>query len=117
MSCFLTSLIAVFALVASLTCAAVEPLRVKGLVAAVYTPFDSSNQLDTSQVSLQAKWLNSTGVHVEWAFFGGTTGESVSLTNDERKTLLEEWAKVLLITFNIFDFSPLFELCKCNHTI
>lgn len=37
----------------------------------------------------QAKYLNETGV--QWVFVGGTTGESLSLTKEERKTLAQAW--------------------------
>uniref|UniRef100_A0A7S0IVN9 N-acetylneuraminate lyase n=1 Tax=Calcidiscus leptoporus TaxID=127549 RepID=A0A7S0IVN9_9EUKA len=67
-----------------------SPLRVDGLVAAVYSPFASDGTLNLTVVPLQHRYLAQTGV--EWAFVGGTTGESLSLTVAERKSLLEAWA-------------------------
>ena len=69
---------------------AVSPLRIEGLVAAVFTPFSKDLQsLELGVVPAQHAYLNATGV--EWVFVGGTTGESLSLTTDERKALLEAW--------------------------
>ena len=70
----------------------VAPLRIDGLVAATLTPFDASGALNLDAVPEQAKYLNATGVH--WIFSGGTTGESLSLTRDERNNLLDAWLKV-----------------------
>ena len=70
----------------------VLPLNIEGLVAAVFSPFDENYQLDTSIVSCQAKYLNSTGV--SWIFVSGTTGESVSLSLDERKSLIDAWVDI-----------------------
>lgn len=69
-----------------------SPLRIDGLVAAVMTPFDNTGEVDLSVVPGYHKYLNRTGV--EWAFVGGTTGESLSLTVAERKALLEKWLTV-----------------------
>jgi len=69
--------------------ATVGPLRIDGLVAAVFTPFDAASNVNFTVVSQQSKYLQDTGV--EWVFVGGTTGESLSLTVDERKQLATEW--------------------------
>lgn len=61
-------------------------------MAAVYTPFDASLELDTTVVEQQAAYLNKTGVHT--ILVAGTTGESVKLTTAERKSLAEAWMKV-----------------------
>lgn len=71
---------------------AVKPLNVHGLVAAVFTPFDSNLEMNLSVVPDQAAFLQKTGV--AYAFIGGTTGESVSLSLDERQSLLEKWIKI-----------------------
>ena len=68
---------------------AVAPLRIDGLVAAVLTPFDSKGELNLAALPSQATYLNATGVH--WLFVGGTTGESLSLTREERERLTESW--------------------------
>jgi N-acetylneuraminate lyase len=78
------------ALVASASAAA-SPLRIDGLVAAVFSPFDKDSNLDLSVVPAQHAYLNATGV--DWVFVGGTTGESLKLTKDERKDLNVAWIK------------------------
>ena len=70
----------------------VSPLNIEGLVAAVFSPFDANYELDTSIGPCQAKYLNSTGV--SWIFVSGTTGESVSLSVDERKSLIDAWVSI-----------------------
>lgn len=69
----------------------VAPLRIDGLVAAVFTPFDEESKMNLTVVPAQSAYLTTTGV--EWAFVGGTTGESLSLTVEERKTLVGAWMK------------------------
>merc|ERR1719242_495160 len=71
---------------------AVKPLNVDGLVAAVFTPFDSNLQMNLSVVPNQAAFLKQTGV--EYAFIAGTTGESVSLSLTERQSQLEKWIDI-----------------------
>lgn len=68
---------------------ATSPLRIDGIIAAVFSPFSESGELDVSVLPAFYKYLNSTGV--EWVFVGGTTGESLSLTQQERKDLLKAW--------------------------
>jgi N-acetylneuraminate lyase len=65
---------------------------IKGLVAPVVTAFTADGELDIARVSVQAAFLNASGVH--WVFTAGTTGESVDLTVEERKRLAEEWIRV-----------------------
>ena len=66
-----------------------SPLRIHGLVTAVFSPFDSHGNLNISVVPQQAAYLNATGV--KWVFVTGTTGESLSLTIKERKRLFDAW--------------------------
>ncbi len=66
--------------------------KLVGLVAAVHTPFDSAGELDLSVVERQLSHLLSRGVTK--VFVGGSTGESQSLTVDERLRLAERWAQV-----------------------
>lgn len=63
-----------------------------GLVAAVHTPFDASGALQLDAVEAQAAHLLRNGVGT--AFVGGTTGESASLTLDERMELTRRWIEV-----------------------
>ena len=78
-----------FVLLPHLAAVAVSPLRIEGLVAAVFSPFDAAGMLNTSVVPLQNAYLHATGV--DWVFVGGTTGESLSLSLAERKALTEAW--------------------------
>jgi N-acetylneuraminate lyase len=68
---------------------AVTPLRVDGLVAATFTPFDENFKVDASIVPQQAAYLNATGV--KYVFVSGTTGESVKLTTTERLNQAQAW--------------------------
>jgi len=73
--------------------AAVEFVKMEGLMAAAFTPFNSTDvrQVNYNAVEGQAKWLAQTGVmHV---LVAGTTGESVKLTIEERQQLAEEWMR------------------------
>jgi len=66
--------------------------RIQGLVAATHTPFHADGSLNLAIVEKQAAHLQSTGV--SHAFIGGTTGESSSLTLDERRALAGRWFDV-----------------------
>jgi N-acetylneuraminate lyase len=66
--------------------------RIQGLVAATHTPFHGDGSINLAVVEQQAAHLVKTGVN--YAFIGGTTGESSSLTVDERRALAEQWFKV-----------------------
>jgi N-acetylneuraminate lyase len=63
-----------------------------GLVAATHTPFHADGSLNLAVVEPQAAHLLKSGVH--YAFIGGTTGESSSLTVAERLALAERWLAV-----------------------
>lgn len=66
--------------------------RIKGLVAATHTPFHANGSLNLGIVDKQAAHLLATGV--THAFIGGTTGESSSLTFEERRALAMRWFEV-----------------------
>jgi len=68
-------------------------LTLSGLVAATHTPFHADGSLNLAVVENQAAHLSANGV--ETAFIGGTTGESSSLTLEERRALTERWMKVV----------------------
>lgn len=63
-----------------------------GLVAATHTPFHADGSLNLAivekQAALMLKW------EVGAVFIGGTTGESSSLTVDERRELAQRWSEV-----------------------
>jgi N-acetylneuraminate lyase len=66
--------------------------KLTGLVAATHTPFNADGSLNLSAIERQAAHLLATGVTA--AFINGTTGESHSLTLDERLALADRWAAV-----------------------
>ena len=55
---------------------------ITGLLAATHTPFSPSGELNLALVEKQAEHLASHGV--SGVFIGGTTGESASLSLEER---------------------------------
>lgn len=63
-----------------------------GLVAATHTPFHADGSLNLSVVEKQAVHLAAGGVG--FVFIGGSTGESSSLTVQERLDLAERWFAV-----------------------
>jgi len=67
--------------------------RLHGLVAATHTPFHADGSLNLAiveqQAALMLKW------QVGAVFVGGTTGESSSLTTDERRALAQRWSEVV----------------------
>ena len=69
-----------------------EMLKLYGNVAAAFTPVNSDLELDFTNLNLMAARLESWGVLN--VMLGGTTGESVSFTIDERKRVVLEWLKI-----------------------
>ncbi len=65
---------------------------IRGLVAATHTPFHSDGALHLAIVEKQAAHLTAAGVHT--VFIGGTTGESHSLSLEERLALTARWMEV-----------------------
>ena len=63
-----------------------------GLIAAPHTPFSADGSLNPAIVEKQAARLLADGVTT--AFIGGTTGETHSLTLDERRGLAQRWTEV-----------------------
>ncbi len=63
-----------------------------GLTAATHTPFHPDGSLNLSAVEGQATHLSQNGVGA--AFIAGTTGESASLTLEERLALTRRWTEV-----------------------
>ena len=68
-----------------------QPLH--GLVAATHTPFAADGSLHLTVVEKQAAHLLQNGVAA--VFIGGTTGESSSLSLEERLALAERWMAVV----------------------
>ncbi|HEV7281237.1 MAG TPA: dihydrodipicolinate synthase family protein [Pirellulaceae bacterium] len=67
-------------------------IKLTGLVAATHTPFHADGSLNLAAVEKQAEHLLRTGVST--VFIGGTTGESSSLSVDERLALAQRWAEI-----------------------
>src|SRR5436309_15547312 len=65
---------------------------ITGLVAATHTPFHADGSLNLAVVEKQAAHLLANDV--KFAFICGTTGESHSLTIDERRALAVRWMEV-----------------------
>jgi len=68
-------------------------IKLHGLVAATHTPFQYDGQLNLAVVERQAEHLHRHGVKI--AFIGGSTGESHSLTVEERLALAQRWSEVV----------------------
>jgi N-acetylneuraminate lyase len=68
-------------------------IKLSGLIAATHTPFQDDGQLNLDGVASQAEHL--LGNRVKVVFVGGTTGESHSLTVDERLALARRWSEVV----------------------
>lgn len=68
-------------------------LILSGLVAATHTPLHPDGQLNLGGVARQAEYLLTNGV--KSVFIGGTTGESHSLTVEERLALAQRWSEVV----------------------
>ena len=68
-------------------------IKLHGLVAATHTPFQPDGQLNLAGVERQAEHLHGNGVKT--VFIGGSTGESHSLTVEERLTLARRWSEVV----------------------
>ena len=66
--------------------------RFTGLIAAPFTPMNAQTGMNLSVVERQAALLREAGVR--GVFVGGTTGECMSLTVDERLALAERWKAV-----------------------
>jgi N-acetylneuraminate lyase len=63
--------------------------RLKGLVAAPFTPFTARGEIDFEKIPAYARFLEARGV--SGVFVCGTSGEGSSLTIEERKAVLESW--------------------------
>ncbi|MBM3997128.1 MAG: hypothetical protein FJ303_23705 [Planctomycetes bacterium] len=68
-------------------------IKLHGLVAATHTPFDANGRLNLAAVEKQAEHLHRNGVKT--VFIGGSTGESHSLTVEERMALALRWSEVV----------------------
>ena len=69
-----------------------KPYPLTGLVAATHSPFHADGSLNLAIVEKQAAHLSANGV--QFAFICGSTGESHSLTVEERRALAVRWLEV-----------------------
>jgi N-acetylneuraminate lyase len=69
-----------------------KKLSLTGLVAAPHTPFKADGTLNLAAVERQVEYLSRQQIGT--AFICGTTGESHSLTLDERRQLAQRWMEV-----------------------
>jgi N-acetylneuraminate lyase len=65
--------------------------KIKGLIAASFTPFDTDGSLNLSVVPVYADKLKRDGV--AGTFVCGTTGEGMFMTEEERMLVAEAWVK------------------------
>lgn len=63
--------------------------RLQGMVAAAFTPFNRSGEVNLMAIDAYADYIASTSIH--GMFVCGTTGEFSSMTVAERKATLERW--------------------------
>jgi N-acetylneuraminate lyase len=68
-------------------------IKLHGLVAATHTPFTADCLLNLAAIETQAGHLVRNGVNT--VFIGGSTGESHSLTVEERLALARRWSEVV----------------------
>lgn len=64
-------------------------MKLKGLIAAPYTPFDQDGELALGTISKQARLYEKNGV--SGVFMCGSTGEGVALTYEEKKQVMATW--------------------------
>ncbi|MFA7583694.1 MAG: dihydrodipicolinate synthase family protein [Proteiniphilum sp.] len=65
--------------------------KLKGLIAATFTPVDTNGDINYPVIRKYAQHIKDSGI--SGVFVCGTTGEFTSLTTAERKLILEEWIK------------------------
>lgn len=65
--------------------------RLQGLIAASFTPMDETGSINLSVIDKYADLMADSGM--AGVFVCGTTGESLSMTIEERKQVLEQWVK------------------------
>lgn len=65
--------------------------KIRGLIAAPYTAFDSSGNLNLDIIPQYANYLKK--IKVSGVFVNGTTGEGTSLTVDERLESAQQWSQ------------------------
>lgn len=74
--------------------------RIKGLIAATFTPMDVNGKINVNLIKAYAKHIEDLGI--SGVLVCGTTGEFASLLTDERKMILEKWVEVAKGKFKVF---------------
>jgi N-acetylneuraminate lyase len=67
-------------------------IKIEGLVAAPFTPMDKKGNLDLGIVPDYYRFLVKNGV--KGVFINGTTGEGASLTQNEKKAVVDAWTTI-----------------------
>lgn len=65
--------------------------KLKGLIAAPFTPLDERGELALGKISTLARSYEKN--HVSGAFICGSTGEGVAMSHEEKKLVMEAWGK------------------------
>ena len=65
--------------------------KLKGLIAAPFTPMNEDGSINPEMIPAYAKKLKTD--NVKGVFVCGTTGEGMLMTNDERKTITKKWVE------------------------
>lgn len=65
--------------------------KLEGMIAAAYTPMNAKGDLALETIDSLARLYEKNGV--KGVFIGGSTGEGVSLTFEEKKQLMARWGK------------------------
>lgn len=73
--------------------------KLKGLIAATYTPMYANGDINYSVINEYAQHINDSGI--SGVFVCGTTGEFTSLTTGERKKILEHWVQAAAGRFRV----------------
>lgn len=73
--------------------------RIKGLIAATFTPFNQEGNLNLEVIPMYADYLAKASI--QGVFICGTSGESLSLTEQERKELACAWIKAAQKRFRV----------------
>ena len=66
--------------------------KIKGLINAPFTPFDSKGEVNLEPIKAYANMLQKNGV--KGVFINGSSGEGYMLTEDERKKIAARWMEV-----------------------
>lgn len=73
--------------------------RIKGLVAATFTPFDKNGCVNLDVIPQYSDYMAEAGI--QGVFVCGTSGESLSLTKEEREQIAETWIKAVNKRFRV----------------